>query len=644
MQLISLFIVSVLLFTFISVVTGGLGLFLLSFFKNKFTFNALEKLTVAQVVGFSFLGSFLFILGQLIDIYSYYSLYLIMPIGIYFSFINRQIYTHAFTIFFRNRILGIFGLISALMMAMTLTFSWININDTLYIQNGQVHDSVWHIALIENLHRSIPPIHPSSYEQVLTHYHYFYDIIIAGFSKSLFIESTILYFQVYPLYLTLLLVSSIFIFCNTFKQKYITYFALLFTFYGGGFTYLLPLFLEGHNSQESSFWVSQTFSMMLNPQLIYSFSLLFVVLFLFKTYETMNAKSVTTINILIIFLSITSIGFKSYSFVILLVLYFTFNFFQFIKKPNKKSIFYSFLTILLSIPLYILVVGLSKESTFFYSPLWYVNSMIEAEDRLNFVKIKLVEDFYRADGQMHKVYFIKTLEIIVFYVGNLGSRIVFLLLPLVIFIKKYKFKEVWLSLILLVGFIATSVFPLLFLQTGTVWNSIQFWYYSLILVNILAAFTVNSLLATTKNRYIKIGIIITLIATTVIPFVQTMPNKIPVFEKMEPTTMVPLKELNPQDKVLICAKGWHLYTNSLVLAITKAQPYFADVGQLSLTGTNGILEKEAYINDLFDDITLERLQTFIEQNNITALVCKQDENEGKLRTLHKVKLILVNDD
>lgn len=642
MQLISLFFEALLSFSSIVIVFTGFGYWILSFTQLSKKLNTLEYLIIANVISFSLLGTTLFVIGSFFGILIYKCLYAVLLIGVYSFISNRNVIKQGLQTAFEQRKSAIFALLSSVLMAATLLGSWILKSDVLYIQNGQVHDSVWHIALIKNLQHAIPPLHPSSFSETLTHYHYFYDLIIAAISSAFHTSDIILYFQVFPLYLTLLLSLTIIIFARTFKNNLYTFLLTLFTFYGGGFTYLLPLFLTGHNSQESSFWVSQTFSMMLNPQLIYSFSLMYSVLFLMrKIYQEKKPNSI--LHLIIIFLTVTSIGFKSYSFIVLLLMYIPFITTLFINTKNKLYIIFGFLTVILSMPLYFMVVGNDGSGTFFYKPLWFIDTMIVADDRLNFVKAKLVEDFYRENNEMLKVYFIKSVEIVAFYIGNLGTRSIFFLLPILLVTKFSSFKNQQIIFVLFFAFIITSIFPLLFLQKGTVWNSIQFWYYSLIIANILATYAciriTEYIQKQSKNTLSIYAFICAISIFSVIPYFQTIKNKITIFETVKDDTIVVLQQLKPDDRVLVCPNAAVLYNNSFVTAYSGAKTYFTDVGQLALTGMQDVEAKEVQLQDMLYKDDQDELQEFIKNQKISVIICNKDNQ--KLKNLKNVNVFFI---
>mgnify|MGYP001613685838 FL=1 len=89
---------------------------------------------------------------------------------------------------------------------------------------------------------------------------------------------------------------------------------------------------------------------------------------------------------------------------------------------------------------------------------------------------------------------------LIFLVGNMGTRIIFLFRK----IKKITEIDIFIYSIITAG----TIIPMLFLQKGTPWNTIQFFYYSLFFSGILTGIILSRityyiLLATNYIFYLK---------------------------------------------------------------------------------------------------------------------------------------------
>ncbi|HOA12109.1 MAG TPA: hypothetical protein PKK04_02400, partial [Candidatus Woesebacteria bacterium] len=386
----------------------------------------------------------------------------------------------------------------------------------------------------------------------------------------------------------------------------------LLTIVAGNFAYLIPLFLKDHSWSESSFWVSQTFSMLVNPQLIFSLATLYMVLLLMTTDFSANKSR----HYLLIPLIAISIGFKTYGWMIMSLLYAADLLSEIVFKKKFINLLVGVIYLLLALPFIYLITGF-KSGSFFYHPLWYIDTMVEAPDRLNNIRWRFLLDHYRETKNFLRIIWLRTKELLIFYLGNLGTRAIFIFLPLVSLKENYSKQQkiIWLCLL---GFIFTSVFPLLFLQRGTVWNSIQFWYYTLIFANILAALAISGILNHLKSplKYI----FLTIFALLTIPaFVKTMAGKANSFNAFPIAQFNLLANFKPSDKLLICPEDSLLFKSSLVNAYTEADVYLADEGQIALVEADLAVVSE--LKAIFDQKDLVGLASLLDREQINYILC-----------------------
>ena len=64
-------------------------------------------------------------------------------------------------------------------------------------------DGVWHEALVGQLNRGIPPGNPGFAGQLLTNYHYFYDLLVSAV-HSLGVPSNFLIYRFFPVIFSIL--------------------------------------------------------------------------------------------------------------------------------------------------------------------------------------------------------------------------------------------------------------------------------------------------------------------------------------------------------------------------------------------------------------------------------------------------------
>ncbi len=596
----------------------GFGLYLLRFFKLKFT--ALEKIVFALVLSISILSLTYVLLGYLISTIAYYLLILVSIVGAITLWQERRLFIQLWQSIKKKPFLSFLILIAIGSLVSGLFFS-------AYINQGQLilrdtYDSSWHVALIKESLNNLPPRHPSNPKILLNNYHYFYDVLIAslGFFSKLPVLN--LHYQVGQLLMAILLVLSATVFGKRLKSHQTSALLIFFTVFVGNFAYFIPLFLPDQTWSESSFWVSQTFSMMVNPQLVFSFATFYLILTLLtKDFYKKSAR-----HYLMIALILPSIGFKSYGWILMSLLYAIDLLMNLLRARKIQYFIYGLIYLILALPLIYLMTGF-KTNNFFYHPLWFIDTMVEAVDRLNHLKWRFLLDHYLLTNNYPRIIFLRTIEIIIFYIGNLGTRSLFFLFPIwrLAKIKPWKKQQQLVDLLFLL-FVFSSVFPLLFLQRGTVWNSIQFWYYSLIFASILATLV---FLEISKNlsKWQKFLALAILIILSVPSYVHGSYYRWRSFEQVSQQEVNLLANLSTDSKLMICPDGSWWYRHSIVSALTPAEVYLADSSQVNLLNLN--LQDFENFEQVFQKQDITSLKNIIEREQIDYILCA-DQNFKQL--------------
>ena len=604
----------------------GFGLYLLN--KLRLKFSVLEKIVISLVVGISAVTTVMALFGQIVGVSSYYILLVTGVIGVsqykeIFE-ISKKLMKHIKG----NLYIFVALLIFIAIYTSTIIFSYKTSSGGFVFQ--EVHDSVWHIALIENLQKTIPPLHPSTDSVVLNNYHYFYDLFLASLSKFSYISDFVVYFQVSVVLLATLLISSAYILGRAIHSKFAGVLLAGFTAFAGSFSYFIPyLFHPDQPWHESSFWVSQTLVMIVNPLVIYTLVVTYIFVLLLDRALKSSPKNdgYYKLHVLLIILAATSVGFKSYAWIILSFMYAVFLLVELIRYRSVKTIFVGVTYLIISAPLLWLITKF-KGNSFFYEPLWFTNTMIEGQDRVNYLEWKFLQDHYLFKKNWIRLWILEAKKIAVFYFGNLGIRSVFFGLPILLFFKKFRQEKNWrLILIVFFGFLFSSIFPLLYLQVGTVWNSIQFWYYALIFGNILAVIFLAQVL---KNQpKIMTTVILFLLFVLAVPTsIKTIADK-----NKSPTTFGSekiefLQTLTTNDLVYICPEETSLYHSSLVKVFTPATVYLANPSQLELVGEDTSMAKQ-YLDTFLSSEIQKMIDEKKDQQSVT-IICTDAHLVGKI--------------
>jgi hypothetical protein len=328
------------------------------------------------------------------------------------------------------------------------------------------HDGVWHLSLINHIENPLKINLPIMAGEQLSNYHPFFDILIKGISSITKISTTNLLFQIFPI-----VTAFIFLYLSFKVGGYVLMFLNTFA------TSIGPFIGKG----ETAFWSMQSASNQLNPPFILSLVFLLTIIFFLKKQKLSQIHFIL-ISIILIILPIT----KVYSAPIGFFLFFVYCFKQF-KLKNIVPSLYLIGSTILAIILF-LTFNPSSNQVLVYKPLWFIHTMFESKDRFYIPKIvNMIYTLKESPVFSPRLLAINTIGVFIFIIGNYSFRIL-------AFTKR---KYEYLFLIFL-----TTLIPLLFIQKGTAWNTIQFMYYGLFLANILLAEYLN------KKKNLAIIIII----------------------------------------------------------------------------------------------------------------------------------------
>ena len=359
-------------------------------------------------------------------------------------------------------IIFIFCLISQILPVIK---SGTNIGSGIGLWGPNGHDAVWHLALINHINNPFVINMPIFSGEILKNYHPFFDIIIAYISKISSISSSILLFQVFPI------ISAFFYLYFSFKVgKLITksnkggIILMILNTLNNSFGWIINYLKYKNFEGESLFWSMQPPSNQLNPPFALSLVLLLILIYiLLKSSKTLSKLNLFFISLILIFLPVI----KAYSAIPAFIL-----FFAFIIK-NKKYYSTFFISLLISVILF-LQFNKNSSSLLIWQPFWFVRSLFESTDKLFIPRFAAL-----AQTSGIKLFIFYLIGIPIFYLGNFAFRLLSILKPL---------PKSWFSISLYLSILILSIIPLFFIQSGTSWNTIQFLYYAIFLLNIPLAF------------------------------------------------------------------------------------------------------------------------------------------------------------
>jgi len=511
-------------------------------------------------------------------------------------------------------------------------------------------DGVWHEALVNQLKKSFVPVNPGLSGNILVNYHYFYDLLVAKISQFTTIPSSLLIYQVLPIVFSILMgVGTYFLAKRLFGNKYISLLSVFFAYFASSFGWIVSLIKGQQIGGESAFWANQPVSMNLNPPYAISLVILIFAILLLDRYLK---KPKAYLGFFLILLLGTLLGFKAYAGLVAMA--------GLVCLTAKKLFFdknYSLLPILifsalLTIAIYFLDGG-NSYGLISIQPFWLINTMIDAGDRVGIPNFTARRFVYQESHQYIKFAAIELVSFLIFFVGNLGTRI--------IAFAGFEKKHLKSDLHLLVIFIMLASFApvLIFVQQGNPWNIIQFFYYFLYFISLYAAAGIVRIYKTLP-KIVGILFIVLIIIVTPISSIATFrngfyPNPPAYLSKNEYQALTFLSK-QPKGDVLVHPFDNNLrskfkdpyplpvYAESAYVSAYSAHPsYLEDVEQQIVLNTDykGRLEDA---KRFFVEKNLNWPDKFLKDNNIRYIYLPKIYSLPAAEQEYPMKKIFENED
>lgn len=522
-----------------------------------------------------------------------------------------------------NRILLAIVILGSIMWILTTAKSGLLYNFGYGYWGPNGHDGIWHLALISELQRNTIPQNPVFAGEKLANYHYFFDLLLAKSGSLLQINNQDLLFRFFPLLISVLAGGLMYKVCEKLFSRVFSLSdqvsksgALLATFwlyFGGSFGYIFTFLRERTWGGETLFWAQQGRSTLLNPPFAISIVLILSGLYLF--YDVYNNQRLPKLKLLALALLWGSlIGFKAYGGVLILG--------ALALLAAEKIVFkrdFRILTPLLGCFSVALTVFLpnnsASNSLFVTNPFWLVYSMVTFTDRLGWIRLSLAMQSEVLSKQLLSY----IIGLVIFIVGNLGTRVLSLAS------WSFLLRERLLFYIALLG----VVLSLIFVQKGTNWNVVQFFYYSILVGNIFAglaaALIIQKLPLQVKYLFIALLVILTL-PTSYSLWGEYVPLRAPAglpkgeiealnfLKTQSPGTVMTLSyEKNSKNKYETPIPLFAYESTSYVAAFSNHPTYLEDEVNLQILG----VDFQGRLNEQRDFIRFpERLAEILKRNKI----------------------------
>lgn len=530
-------------------------------------------------------------------------------------------------------------LVCSLSWLMTVVKSGLMYNFGLGFWGPNGHDGIWHLALIASLQRSFPPESPLFAGATLNNYHYFFDLLVARSGTLFGLDAADLLFRFFPIITAPLIGILVYQIVRRLTGKNsAAFWATFFVYFGGSWGWLVTYFRTGHLGGESMFWSQQSVSTLLNPPYSISLILFLTGFWLFMDWLESKKWNIWSLLPLIVTWGIV-VEFKAYAGVLVMGALGLLALEQLVTKRNPQTLFLTVLLGLISAAVF-LPNNSGSTSLLVFSPFWLISSMIDFQDRLGWYRLSLTLH----SGSVVKEIGALGLGTAIFLLGNLGTRI--------IGIFGFGRGPAFRFLLYFAGL--GLVLSLLFIQTGTNWNTIQFFYYTLFIASLMAGIGMAKL-RLGKLTYVLCGLLVLLtIPTTYDVSASYLPDRPPT--KISPAEVEALNFLKTQDPGTVLDMPFDPYaknhfkepvpiftydSTAYIAAYSNHPAFIEDTVNLDILGVDykGRLNVQ---RDVFKDRF--RVAELLKQNNISYLyVIKSvgfEEDEGAMG----IKKIFENDE
>lgn len=369
---------------------------------------------------------------------------------------------------------------------------------------AQAHDGLWHVSLIQKL-KYLSFENPVFAGERIGSYHYLSNLIIALVHRISGISVFNLFFRIFPSLISFSIgVLTFKLAKKLFRTEAGAIWSMFFVFMGSNFAYILPLFGLGYEILESAFWVQQPISMFTNMPFSASVPLILGALYFLDSYLSKGDKTDLVFSSVLFSLLAPT---KSFSIVFNLAFGLAGGI-RLILKRRTDLIIASILSLLFGFLL--MLPAFKFERHLIFEPGWFLRTMIEAPDRMNWQDQALKLQVYRENFDIFNLSKFYLMAFLIFLFGNLGTRAV-----MFFGIVKRDFFKNEVHQILVCSLFLTLFIPIFFLTTGIVWNSIQFMYYFLLVAGIYAGYGTCRLMSRIKEPTIRVFASLVIILLTI---------------------------------------------------------------------------------------------------------------------------------
>ncbi len=469
------------------------------------------------------------------------------------------------------------------------------------------HDGVWHIALINSLSRgsfNMPVFSGAN----IKNYHLVFDLLLAFIHSISRIPTVNLYFQIVPPIMAFLIGISCYscVYAWT-KSKGASIWATFFVYFGGEISWIV-------GRGESTFWSQQSISTLINPP--FALSLIFIFSGLYFLVKRKPLLAILFFGILL--------ETKAYAGVLVLGSLFLAGVWEYfeVKKLDILKIFFGSVIIT---GILFLILNRGSENVFEFSPFWFLQTLFNL-DRFSIPRFASAITNYNLAHNWFKLGPALIVAFVIFWVGNMWTRLFkeFEVIRWIRHPKSITSMDIFVTSMIIGG----AIFPMLFVQKGTPWNTIQFFYYSLIFSAVLAGVALKNL----KNKFLILIIIFLTIPTTIFTLKDVyVPGRPPA--KISNEELVALNFLSNQKAGAVLTYPYdsdaasaaipnpprplYLYdSTAYVAAFSNHSVYLEDQVNLDITNFDWRAKRDEVFSQFLNTLDQNAAREFLKINNI----------------------------
>ena len=537
-----------------------------------------------------------------------------------------------------------FSLVSLIIVG-TITWSLTMIRSGLFYKFGygfwgpNGHDGIWHIALSDSLSKGTleNPVFSGS---MLQNYHLGFDLLLALLNKITTIPISVLYFQILPPIFALTIGLLVYFFVLNWRgSKDEALWSTAFVYFGSSFGFVVTFLRDRVITGESMFWSQQSISTLVNPP--FALSLIFIL----SALIALQKKN--------LFLSILLLGLlvqvKAYAAILVLGGLFISAIYSFyiLRSTFYIRVFLGSLT--LNLILYFIFKSEGVGNVFIWQPMWFLETLMSYSDRFGWERLYSAMTTYKMGHIWFKAILAYSLAFLIFIIGNMGTRIIGLYYFLKVLKNKIKIDEILVFIVTVLSM--AVIIPMFFVQKGTPWNTIQFFYYYLFFFSIFAGISISKMKNWVKFAFLTFAILGTW--STLQHYLPKMPQSMVSNEESVALDFLakqedgivftyPFDKYKAKEAEKFSPRPLYLYeSTSYVSAFTNKPLFLEDQVNLNIMGYDWESRREQVLWFVLN-LDKEAGKDFLNRNNIKYLYLVKDISplSGELLRLGSTELDL----